>query len=95
MLQLHLQNVYGQVELGKVEGFWRALQLLQQALVMHLNVEQQAYWLLMLNKLISYAMWIIMWLYKIQLETICLHHLEFHDITVLMLKLAFMFFFVN
>ncbi len=28
-----------QVELGKVEGFWRALQLLQQALVKYLNVK--------------------------------------------------------
>ncbi len=35
-----------QVELGKVEGFWSALQL-QQALGKYLNVEQQAHWLLM------------------------------------------------
>ncbi len=35
-----------QVELGKVEGFWSALQLLQQALAKYLNVEPQAYWLL-------------------------------------------------
>ncbi len=36
-----------QVELGKVEGFWSVLQLLQQALAKYVNVEQQAYRLLM------------------------------------------------
>ncbi len=35
-----------QVELGKVEGFFSVLQLLQQALAKYLNVEQQAHWLL-------------------------------------------------
>ncbi len=39
-----------QVELGKVEGFWSTLQLLQQALAKYLIVEQQAHLLLMWNE---------------------------------------------
>ncbi len=31
-----------QVELGKVEGFWSVLQLLQQALAKYLNAEQES-----------------------------------------------------
>ncbi len=54
--------------MGKVEDFWSAPQLLQQALAKYLNVEQQAHWLLMQNKPVSCVMWIMMWLYQIELE---------------------------
>ncbi len=68
-----------QVELGKVEGFWSTLQLLQQALVKYLNVEQQAHWLLMWRETNQLCHVIMMWLYQIELETISLRHIEFHD----------------
>jgi len=44
MKSLHSRSI--QVELGKVEGFWSVLRLLQQVLAEFLNVEQEAYWLL-------------------------------------------------
>ncbi len=52
---LHSRSI--QVELGKVEGFWSTLQLLQQALDKHLNVEQRAHWLLIQKEPISCALW--------------------------------------
>ncbi len=38
------------MELGKEEGFWSTLQLLQQALAKYLDAEQQAHWMLMQKK---------------------------------------------
>ncbi len=65
-----------QVELGKVEGFWSKLQLLQQALAKYLNFEHQTHWLQMWKKPMSCAVWETMWLYQIELEPISLHHLH-------------------
>ncbi len=47
------------MELGKVEGFWSVVQLLQQALAKVLNVEQRAYWLLFLEQQISTLEWFL------------------------------------
>ncbi len=48
-------NLYSPVELGKVEGFWSALQLPQEALAEYFNIEQQAHWLLIRKEPISYG----------------------------------------
>ncbi len=55
------------VELGKVEGFWSMLQLVQQSQAKYLIVEQQAHWLLMW----WVAMRIIMWLYQTENLSAC------------------------
>ncbi len=51
------------MELGKVEGFWSALQTLAE----YLNVEQRAHWLLIIRKEpISCAMW--WWCHNVRLS---------------------------
>ncbi len=69
---------YIQVELGKVEGFWSMLQLLQQALAENLKVKHQAHWLPIRKETIQLCH-VIMSLCQIEFEHIRLRHLEFHD----------------
>ncbi len=68
-----------QVELGKEEGIWSVLQLLQQTLAKYLNVELWANWLLTWKGtnqlcLVSNDVIISDWV-----RPIGLRHLEFHD----------------
>ncbi len=68
---ISMQIYLDQVELGKVEGFWSTLQLLQDALA---NAEQQAHCFLMrkeTNQLCHVSNNVII--------RDGLHHLEFHD----------------
>ncbi len=65
------------MELGKVEGFWSALHLLQQTLVKYLNVEQRAHWLPIQERTSQLWLVIMMSLCHIELEPIGLRHLEF------------------
>ncbi len=50
-----ITDLYSPVEQGKVAGYWRALQLLQQALADNFNIEQRTHWLLIWKEPISHV----------------------------------------
>ncbi len=72
-----------QVELGKVEGFWSVLQLLQQALAKNLDVEQQVHWLLPADmKINQSASASEYWCNYVRLSKNLMAYLEFYNRTL-------------